>query len=650
MPMRTEKSAPRQTRAAEIRPASWEEETHSVEVVVSTGAVVRRYGWLGDQWDEQLEISEKAIRLGRMESGAPALNVHRSWDLGDVIGVVMPGTIRVEDSKLIARIQLSRRPEVAGIVQDIRDGIIRNVSVGYDYHVIEEQKRKGEGKVPLFIARDWEPLEVSFVPIGADAGAGVRTRAADTHHTCAVIRAEDDHVPTKNEPQKPEDKQPDNAADPVAERKAGALAQIKRGQDLRAAGKVCGILADDVQAAIDNPAQSVEEIRAAWVQRAADAQKGTETSNRSSTDMGKTDGEKKDEALTAALLHRIRPDKYPLPNDEVVRDLRRAHLLDIVRGRLERQPGRSRQARSLSRDEVAVEGLRAMTTDDFPYLLANVSNKVLLDMHQEAHSPWKEFATRKDRPDLKEFTLLQRSNAPSLKRVLEHGEIKRGRYFERKEKGKLQTAGIGLELTRELLINDDLDAFADDLLGLMNAVIRYEDDTAVGLVLSNPVMTTDNKALIHADHGNLNTDVGEPSYARLEGADDMLGSQTGMTGEPLNLSTAFVFASKKRARTAWKELYGLMVPTLASNARADDMAKIKVLSDNRLKTSEEAFFNIAHPSQIKGLFYGYLEEQQAPKTVVTTTAGFLGVILELIHDFYAAIADHRWIVRTRIAG
>ena len=46
-------------------------------------------------------------------------------------------------------------------MQNIRDGIIRSISVGYITHQIEKIERAGE--VPLWRAVDWEPLEISGV-------------------------------------------------------------------------------------------------------------------------------------------------------------------------------------------------------------------------------------------------------------------------------------------------------------------------------------------------------------------------------------------------------------------------------------------------------------------------------------------------------
>ena len=72
-----------------------------------------------------------------------------------------------------AAVRFSAREDVEPLWQDVRAGIIRSVSVGYAvraYEVIEQ-----DGQVPVWRAIDWQPVELSAVPVGADGGAGFRS-------------------------------------------------------------------------------------------------------------------------------------------------------------------------------------------------------------------------------------------------------------------------------------------------------------------------------------------------------------------------------------------------------------------------------------------------------------------------------------------
>lgn len=168
---------PRFAREAQFQAASFDEASNSIEVVWTTGARVRRRSWIDGPYDEELVVDAGSVRLDRLNAGAPFLNTHNDYDLSDIIGCVVPGTARIEGAKGLARIQLSRATDDATVVQKIRDGLIRNTSVGYLIHKVEKTEAD-DGTVPVWRVTDWEPMEISAVPIPADAGAQIRADKA----------------------------------------------------------------------------------------------------------------------------------------------------------------------------------------------------------------------------------------------------------------------------------------------------------------------------------------------------------------------------------------------------------------------------------------------------------------------------------------
>jgi phage head maturation protease len=143
---------------------------HEVELVWTTGASVRRQGFDGP-YDEVLLSGEKNVRLDRLNNGAPLLNSHDSSDLSGILGSVVPGSAKMVNGQGVARVKLSSRAEVQGLVSDIVAGVIRGVSVGYRYHTVEVDR---SGDLPVWRITDWEPMEVSAVAVNADAGASFR--------------------------------------------------------------------------------------------------------------------------------------------------------------------------------------------------------------------------------------------------------------------------------------------------------------------------------------------------------------------------------------------------------------------------------------------------------------------------------------------
>lgn len=142
------------------------------EIVFTTGAPVKRYDWAnGRYYLERLEVSDAAVDLSRLERGAPLLNTHYAWDLEAQLGVCDQPEIR--DGQGVCQTQLSRRDSVKGVVQDLEDGVIRNVSVGYSRQAVEMLAPSEENGIWIYTVKRWTPMEVSLVPIPADMDSQV---------------------------------------------------------------------------------------------------------------------------------------------------------------------------------------------------------------------------------------------------------------------------------------------------------------------------------------------------------------------------------------------------------------------------------------------------------------------------------------------
>lgn len=139
------------------------------EAVFYSGAKVERYDWwTGETYD--LSFSMTGADLSVLNSGqAPVLNGHEAEEAEHVIGI---NEKAYKDSRgFITRMRFSNREDVAGIRQDITDGILCNVSMGVQIQkltLVEDNKKTARKH---YMATEWKPFEVSVVPIGADPGA-----------------------------------------------------------------------------------------------------------------------------------------------------------------------------------------------------------------------------------------------------------------------------------------------------------------------------------------------------------------------------------------------------------------------------------------------------------------------------------------------
>ena len=129
--------------------------------------------------DEVLSHAAGAIRMHRIEAGAAPLLVNHDWT--DPVGMVTAG--RTAGGRLTVDAHFfdtDRAREVQAWV----DGGLRNVSIGYEIHAIEE---RAEAK--QFVATDWEPLEISIVTVPADPSVGIG-REYESAYAAVLRRAE----------------------------------------------------------------------------------------------------------------------------------------------------------------------------------------------------------------------------------------------------------------------------------------------------------------------------------------------------------------------------------------------------------------------------------------------------------------------------
>ena len=169
-----------QHRAAALQPASFDADARTIDVTFTTGAAVARSSFVDGDYLEVLLTGSSNVRLDRLNAGAPLLDSHQSDGLSNVLGSVVPGSARMAAGQGVATVRLSDAARAADTVADIRDGVIRNVSVGYLIHAATRVEANG---VVTLTVTDWEPVEISAVAVPADAGAQFRALSSPTQQS-----------------------------------------------------------------------------------------------------------------------------------------------------------------------------------------------------------------------------------------------------------------------------------------------------------------------------------------------------------------------------------------------------------------------------------------------------------------------------------
>jgi len=649
-------SLPMQTRSVEIR--NFDDESRSFDLVWTTGAKVRRFDWYRDEpYDEELVVSDKAVDLTRLNSGAPLLAMHNGWSLGSQLGVVERAWI--EGGEGMARVRFPKAeddPDADKVFRKIKDKIIRNVSVGYRIRKVERER--GGDDIVVWRVVDWEPFEISIVSVPADAGAGIRSDASETYPVTFINRAAPDLTkePSMKDGQTPAPAQPEPietrtspvpqpvpvqetreappAAPATAQERQWSVGDISR---LTSRAEAFGL---DASAAVEvmGSARTLDEATDALQERAAAKGAPRQTAqSRVITDEGDT----KRRAIENAVQHRASPSSVQLT--EPARDYRGMSLLEM--GRTYVEDVHNVRLRGLSKMELATVLLgldtRAgmMSTSDFPKLLGNVASARLRDTYGETVQTWKPFCRQSNAPDFKERSIVMMAGMPEFKKVREGGEYTYATLSESSEKYALATYGRMIAITRQTLINDDLGAF-DRLPTLFGrGAANLENDIVWGILLDNPKMS-DGKALFHTDHGN-EQGADDITEAAIEKMDIAMGAQTGADAKPLNIRPKFIAVSRKHKVQAQKLL------TAVTAAKTGDVNvyqnAFSLIVEDRLYKPQGScpWFTIADPATWDTIEYGYLEGEQGLYTEERVGFDVDGIEIKARLDFAAKAIDFR---------
>lgn len=657
---------PMQLRRAPILPATVNTEARSVDVVFTTGAAVRRRRWTGWDtsvpFDEILEVSDRAVDLTRLNAGAPALDSHSVWSSHSQVGVVERAWIEGKEGKATIRFPREGLDQSADRMFGlISDGIIRNVSVGYSIERVKVVEPAAKGEVEQRIVERWTPLEVSFVTVPADPRAQVRaadqasypveivdtrmqkeasmpestTTVAGDVPALTETRQQPIAVPANPEPTTA--RMPEPAPAPDTEAIATRAREAERDRvstiyDLTGRLQIERSFAEDLV----KRGVSVDESRRLILDKVAAKSDETRTFPHVSIPLGGRDERvTRRDAVANALLHRYSPTLFPL--EDAARQYRGMTLLELARESL---GNAGVNTRGLSRDEVATRALHS--TSDFPEILSAVTNKTLRQAYDAYPRTFALFCRQVLATDFKSMHRVQLGEAPQLLEVGESGEFKRGTLGESKESYRVKTYGRVVAITRQVLINDDLDAFTRIPAMYGNSIAQLESDVVWGIITSNPAMA-DGNALFHTTHKNLAGTGAALDVASVGAARAAMALQTGLDKKTvLNIRPAFLIVPAALELKAEQLVAQNLVPADSAKVVPQSIRTLSPISEPRLDAaSATSWYLAASPNQIDTIEYAYLEGQQG--AYIETRNGFDvdGVEIKCRLDFGAKAIDWR---------
>jgi len=341
------------------------------------------------------------------------------------------------------------------------------------------------------------------------------------------------------------------------------------------------------------------------------------------------------EAVESALLNR-HSDKYALI--EPARQYRSYTLLELAREVL---TWSGANPAMLDKHQIAQRALHS--TSDFPELLANVANKTLRDGYQSAPQTFTPFVRFVSLADFKQVSRIALGEAPALAEVKEGGEYKRGTIGEAAEKYQLKTYGKIFAVTRQTIINDDLDAFTriPKMFGVQAS--NLESDLVWAIITDNDDMS-DNVDLFHATHANYTGSGTAISIDSLTVGRLAMRSQTGIDGVTiLNLSPRYLVVPAAKETVA-QQYCAINIPQNAVDATKWNPfgGTLIPVAEPRLDANSAAsWYLFCDASQIDMIEVGTLDGMRGPRIETRNGFDIDGTEIKASYDIAAKAIDFR---------
>lgn len=488
----------------------------------------------------------------------------------------------VDGSAVHAVLRLGLADDVEPIFQRVKDGTLRHCSAGY--RVTEWREDRDDSGRRTKTATRWRILEISLVPIPADPGAIIKrsgTMPFDVETRAVLI------------------------------------------ETLRHACKLPDEWGEDLGA----ETVTDDEVRAAALEAMTTRQAPTIRVTRSHDDPA---------AIVARASDGIYARMTGAEIPEASRDFANMSLVDLARDSLSRA---GVSTRGMSFDEILHRSVAG--TSDFPLVVSNVANKSVADAYRNAESPIKSLFRRRSLSDFKTATAIRLGGMGRLEELTEHGEIRATSRGEEGETIQLRTFARRFDLTRKLIVNDDLGLFGDVTRELGESAAATEADLCAQQLLGDGTLS-DGTPLFHASRANIVTAAGSDLIADLSAARLALRRQKGLDGiTPISVTPRYIVAGPAM-ETELEKVLAAINPA-DSDSVNPFAGRLQLLIDPRIEDADwyvfadparAAVFNLAHLAAAPG---PQIQRQEAWDT--------LGVSFRCFMDVGAGFAGWRGAVK-----
>ncbi len=281
------------------------------------------------------------------------------------------------------------------------------------------------------------------------------------------------------------------------------------------------------------------------------------------------------------------------------------------------------------------------TTSDFPAVFENALNKRLVAGYALAAPVYSQISTRADFTDFRPHPMVNTGSMPLLQPVNEKGEIKYGTIGDKKETVALVALAIAFGITRQMILNDDLQAIDRMLTTQGAAVARTEEANFFAMMLTasgaGPTLAETGRAVFNTTDATLAGSGAAITAASLGAGRAAIQKHKGINGEDLALTPSILLVGPDKLTEAQQQVETI-VPNQSGSVNPFS-GRLTVISTPKIIGN--AWYLLPDPG-VQALFmHGFLQGDEGPRLRMEEPFGMQGVRYSVERDFGVGAIDWR---------
>lgn len=303
--------------------------------------------------------------------------------------------------------------------------------------------------------------------------------------------------------------------------------------------------------------------------------------------------------------------------------------------------------------EAVIKAAITHSTSDFPNIFENALHKAMLGGFEAAAPAWNRFCRTSSLSDFRPHLRYRPGSFADLLPVLENGEYQDGTIGDA-ERASIQAVRKGriLNVSREMLINDDMSVFSGVASYLGQAAARTLDKDVFALFALNsgngPTIAATGQPLFHSTHANIITSGGAaPTMEGFEAMRVLMAQQKDPSGNDfLDLRPAIWLGPLGLGGRARQTNAAEYDDEATKNQRRPNISRglVRDIVDTP-RLAGNPWYLLADPAVAPVFEVGFLDGIQVPQLEMEEAFRTDGIAWRIRYEYGVAAIDYRGIVR-----